>query len=263
MFNMIKNRLKEKIQEEKVVVGTFLFIPSPTVIEILGYSGFDFAIIDTEHSPTGSLDTVLLENIIRAAEVSGIAPLVRIPERSKIMTQKALDSGALGVVVPWIRNKEDAIQAVKDAKYPPDGHRGSCYLTRQTGYSAKFTPDYWSQANENTMVVPLIEDQIGVDNIEDIISVEGVDFIFFGARDYSMSSGYPSVDNPATRKTREHLKKVCKKHKMPLAHFLYPPFEVSVKKAINDGAKVLVSGGDNALLLHTCRTLVNIVRDYS
>lgn len=260
---MYVNKLKEKIEKGEVVVGTFLFTPSPTVMEILGYSGLDFVIIDTEHAPTGILDATLLENIVRAATVSGVTPLVRLPERSKVMTQKALDAGAMGVVVPFIRTRLDAEEAVKDAKYPPMGHRGSCFLTRPTGYSAKFTPEYWEQANENTMVVPLIEDQTGVDNAEEILSVEGVDFLFFGGRDHSMTSGYPTVDNPATRKARGHLSRVCGEHGVPLAHFLYAPFEESVRKAIGNGARVLVAGGDNALLLHVCRGIVEVVGDHS
>ena len=257
---MMRNRIKEKLDAGEVVVGTFLFTPSPTVMEILGYSGLDFAIIDTEHGPTGAMDTVLLQNIIRAAQVSGITPLVRLPGRSKEMTQKVLDAGAMGIVVPFIQTREDAEQIVQDAKYPGMGHRGSCYLTRPTGYSALFEPEYWSKANQNTMVVPLIEDQTGVENAEEILSVDGIDFLFFGGRDHAMTSGYPAVDNPATKAARQHLSRVCAKHDTPLAHFLYPPFEESVKKAKENGARVLVAGGDNSLLLYVCRNVVKAVQ---
>ncbi|TRO59739.1 hypothetical protein E2P71_01005, partial [Candidatus Bathyarchaeota archaeon] len=112
----MENKLREKLARGEVALGTFMFTYSPTVMEILGHSGFDFVIIDTEHGPTGISDTITLEQIIRAAEVSGTVPLVRIPERSKVMTQKALDAGAKGIVVPFIQTKEDAELAVKDAK---------------------------------------------------------------------------------------------------------------------------------------------------
>ena len=236
-----------------------MFTYSPTVMEILGYSGFDFVIVDTEHSPTGITDAITLENIIRAAEVSGTVPLVRIPERSKIMTQKALDVGAMGIVVPWIQSGEDAKEAVKDAKYPPIGHRGSCFLTRPTAYSSRFTLNYWESANQNTLVVPLIENQTAIDNIDDILNVPGIDFIFFGGRDYSMSCGYSQVNNPATNSAREILMKKCEKYGVPLAHFLYSPFEESVKNSIMLGAKVLVAGGDVSLFLQICKDLRSIV----
>ena len=253
------NKLKEKLGKGQVVLGTFLFTPSPTVTEILGYAGFDFVIIDTEHAPCGPLDATTLEDIVRSAEVSDITPLVRIPEQSRIMTQKALDSGALGIVVPAIRTKDDVIQAVKDAKYPPEGHRGSCYLTRATRYSSAFTPEYWSDANRNTMVVPLIENREAVENIEDILSVKGVDFVFFGSRDYSMSIGQPTVDNPETKNALKNLENICKRKGVHMASFLYPPFENSVKKALDEGARILVVGGDVALLYYISKEIVKIV----
>jgi len=257
---LMKNRLKEKISSGKVVVGSFLFTPSPTVMEIFGYSGFDFAIIDTEHAPLGPLDAVGLENVIRAAEVSGIAPLVRIPERSRVTTQKVLDAGALGIVVPQIQSREDVEEAVMDAKYPPEGHRGSCYLTRPTHFTAAFTPSYWEEANTNTMVVPLIETKEAVDNLEEILSVRGVDFLFFGSRDYSMSFGHPTTDNPETQRAIKHVNETCAEKGVPLARFLYPPYKESVRQAIDEGFRILVVGGDVALLYEACREVVKNVR---
>jgi 4-hydroxy-2-oxoheptanedioate aldolase len=255
----MNNKIREKLKKGQVVLGTFMFTYSPTVMEILGHSGFDFVIIDTEHAPTGISDTITLEHIIRAAEVSGTVPLVRIPERSTIMTQKALDAGAMGIVVPWIQTKKDAEEAVKDAKYPPRGHRGSCFLTRPTGYSSKFTPDYWEAANNNTMVIPLIENQTAVDNIDGILNVSGIDFIFFGGRDYSMSCGFTEVNNPATNSAREILMKKSEEYNIPLAHFLYSPFEESVKNSVAKGGKILVAGGDVSLLLQICGELRGVV----
>jgi 2-keto-3-deoxy-L-rhamnonate aldolase RhmA len=170
-----------------------------------------------------------------------------------------LDAGAKGIVVPWIQTKEDAREAVNDTKYPPRGHRGSCFLTRPTGYSSKFQPDYWETANENTMVVPLIENQIAVDNIDDILSVSGVDFVFFGGRDYSMSCGFAQVNNPATNAAKDLLMRKCDEYNVPLAHFLYSPFDESVKNSIEKGARVLVAGGDVSLLLQICMELRQVV----
>jgi 4-hydroxy-2-oxoheptanedioate aldolase len=259
----LENKLKEKLENGGVALGTFMFTYSPTVMEILGHSGFDFVIIDTEHAPTGISDTITLEHIIRAAEVSGTVPLVRLPERSKIMTQKALDAGAKGIVVPWVQTKEDAEEAVKDTKYPPMGHRGSCFLTRPTGYSSKFTPDYWESANENTMVIPLLENQTALDNIDEILSVPGLDFIFFGGRDYSMSCGFAQVNNPVTNAARELLIKKCDEYGVPMANFLYSPFDESVKNSIAKGARVLVAGGDVSLLLQICQELRQVVDNVS
>ncbi len=251
--------MKERIREGRVVLGTFLFIPSPAVLEIVGRAGFDFVIIDTEHSPIGSLDTVLLENLVRAAEVSGVVPLVRLPEHSRIMAQKALDAGGMGVVVPGIRTAEECVDVVRSTKYPPMGDRGCCYLTRATGYTAGYTEDYWAEANRSTMVVPLIENREAVENLEAILGVDGIDFAFFGPRDYSMSLGHATVQNPDTITARERVERLCEEKGVPLARFLYPPFEESVKRSVDEGAKILVAGGDVSLLYGACRGLASVV----
>ena len=254
------NRLKEKLKAGQVVLGSFLFTPSPTVMEIFGYSGFDFAIIDTEHAPLGPLDTVGFENVVRAAEVSGITPLVRIPERSRVFTQKVLDAGAMGIVVPMIQSKEEVEQAVQDTKYPPEGQRGGCYLTRPTGFTSGFTPDYWADANRNTMVVPMIETKKAVENLDEILSVKGIDFLFFGTRDYSLCLGYPTPDNEPTREAIRRVNEICKSRGTLLARFLYPPYEKTVKQAISEGFQVLVVGGDVSLLYDVCQNIVKSVK---
>ena len=257
----MKNKLKESIKKKEVLVGTFLFIPSPSVMEILGYAGFDFAIIDTEHGPTGSIDTRMLEDLVRAANVSDIVPLVRLPENSRIMTAKALDSGALGIVVPGIKTKDDAIELVRNTKYAPNGDRGSCYLTRATKYTSEYSPDYWSNANENTMAIPLIESREGVENLKDIISVPGIDFVFFGPRDLSMSLGYVDVNNPLTNQYSDKVEKICNENNMPLARFLYPPYKDSIKGWISKGANILVVGGDVGIIYNTSNDIVKTVRE--
>lgn len=98
-----------------------------------------------------------------------------------------------------------------------------------------------------------------MDNIEEILSVEGVDFVFFGGRDYSMSCGFAQVNNPQTKSARELLMQKCEEHDVPLAHFLYAPFEESVASSIGKGAKVLVAGGDVALMLQICTELRKVV----
>ena len=257
---MRPNRLKEKIGRGEPVVGTFMFTSSPAVMEILGYAGLDFVIIDTEHAPTSPLDTVTLGNLVRAAEVSGVVPLVRLPERSRVMTQKVLDAGAMGIVVPWVKTRGDIEEAVQDSRYMPEGLRGACYLTKAARYSAGFTGDYWGEANRNVMVVPLIENQEAVDNLDEILGVEGIDFVFFGGRDYSMSCGYPTVDNPATKAAIRKAHEVCAKYGKPLARFLYPPFDRSVREAVADGATVLVAGGDVSLLLSAATQVADALR---
>jgi 4-hydroxy-2-oxoheptanedioate aldolase len=250
------NPLKEKLSRGEAIIGTFLFTSSPEVMEVLGHAGLDFVIIDAEHGPTGTMDTVLFGHLVRAAETAGVVPLVRLPERSRIMTQKVLDAGAMGVVVPMVETADEVRGIVRDCRYPPAGDRGACYLTRAAGYSARFTGSYWEEANKNIMVVPLVESRTAIDNLEEIVQVEGVDFAFFGGRDYAMRAGHPTVDNPDNRAAMKRAHELCEKYGVPLARFLYPPFDESVRKAIKDGARVLVAGGDVSLLMWAAETMV-------
>lgn len=250
------NPLKEKLGRGEVIIGTFLFTSSPEVMEVLGHAGLDFVIIDAEHGPTGTLDTVLFGHLVRAAESAGVVPLVRLPERSRVMTQKVLDAGAMGVVVPMVETADEVRGIVRDCRYPPAGDRGACYLTRAASYSAGFTGGYWEEANRSIMVVPLLESRTAIDNLEEIVQVEGVDFAFFGGRDYAMRAGHATVDNPDNRAAMRRAHELCEKYGVPLARFLYPPFDESVKKAIKDGARVLVAGGDVSLLMWAAETMV-------
>jgi 4-hydroxy-2-oxoheptanedioate aldolase len=250
---MIKNVVKEKIAKGETVLGTLVMIPSSAIVEIIGRSGFDFIVIDTEHAPIGTSDTLLLENMIRAAEVSGLTSLVRIPEPSKVMTQKVLDAGAMGVMISGIKTKADAEKIVSDAKYPTLGKRGCCSLMRPTGYSAEYNADYWDEANQNTMVVPLIETKEGVDNIYEILEVEGIDFISFGPRDYTMSIGQRDVNNPGTQQARERLLFACREKGVPLDRFVFPPYEKTIKQAKDDGFIILTAGADIGIMLQACR----------
>lgn len=109
----------------------------------------------------------------------------------------------------------------------------------------------------------MIENKEAVDNLEDIISVEGIDFVFFGPRDFSMSLGYTDVKNPETRRAFKYVETVCRLGKMPLARFLYPPFEESVRRSIDEGARILVAGGDVALIYQASRELVKTVQTYA
>jgi len=102
-------------------------------------------------------------------------------------------------------------------------HEEAAFLIRPTAYSSKFTIEYWESANQNTLAVTLIENKTALDNIDDILNVPGIDFVFFGGRDYSMSCGYSHVNNPATNSAREILMKKCEKYNVPLAHFLFSP----------------------------------------
>ncbi|MBC7860483.1 MAG: siderophore biosynthesis protein SbnG [Burkholderiaceae bacterium] len=181
------NRLKQALADGRTVFGLLNSIPSALMVEMTGYAGYDFVILDMEHV---CVNPETLEHMVRAAECAGITPLVRVPNAAPEAILRALDCGAQGVVVPHIRGRGDAEQAVAASRYHPLGQRGISG-GRCTGFGALGLQTYFERANREIMVVAMIEDQEGVDNLDAILSVPGLDMVLEGAVDLSQSYGVP------------------------------------------------------------------------
>jgi len=185
---MRPNRTKQLIASGKAAVGGFLAIPSPEIVEMMGHAGLDFVIIDTEHGPA---DNETVGNMIRAAEATGITPLVRVRwVNDPSLILRALDLGAQGVQVPMIEDAETARRVVSFSRYHPLGRRGLAGV-RAAHYGAIPLAEYVEMANREVMVICQIETVKGVDHAAEIAAVPGVDVIFVGPVDLSQSLGYP------------------------------------------------------------------------
>ncbi|MGI6098043.1 MAG: HpcH/HpaI aldolase family protein [Dethiobacteria bacterium] len=205
-----ENKLKQKLREGKTVFGPFMKLSNPAVIEIFAHAGFDFAIIDLEHGP---LSVESAENLVRAAELAGITPIIRVTDNEPTKILRALDIGVHGVQVPQVSSRESAELAVKAAKYDPQGERGVCRYVRAADYSAFDKFKYFPAANENTLVLVHIEGLEGVEHLEEILDVPGIDVIFIGPYDLSQSLGLPGqVDHPdVVAKAKEVIEKAAAK----------------------------------------------------
>lgn len=182
-------------ETKQTVFGPFLKLPSPAVVEIAGKAGFDFVIIDCEHGP---LDMLAAEDMVRAAQLTGLAAVVRVSENNPVLISRALDIGADAVLVPQVSTKSDAERVVKAAKFSPQGERGVCRYVRAAGYSSVDKNAYFAQANKETKVIILIEGEEGVKNLPDILGVAGIDVLFIGPYDLSQSLKVPGqVEHPA------------------------------------------------------------------
>jgi len=202
----MSNRLKEKLKDNKFVIGPFLKLPSPAVVEIMGLSGFDYVIIDCEHGP---LNILVAEDMVRAAHLAGISAVIRVRENNAGMISQALDIGADAVQVPQICSKKDAEELLKAAKFYPRGERGVCRYVRAAEYSAIEKTEYFKKANRDSMVIIHIEGQEGIDNFDEIISVDGIDVVFIGPYDLSQSLGLPGqINHPLVE---EKMKQVVEK----------------------------------------------------
>lgn len=173
---------RQKCIGHERVVGTFAAIPHPVAVEVTAASGLDFLCIDAEHSQIGR---ELIENLVRASDVHRVPAMVRVPGHAPESIAGALDAGAAGVLVPRVSTAAQAKAAVMATRYPPVGERG-VGPGRAAGYGYRI-PDYLKSANENIVLAIQIETAEGLANVEEIVAVEGVDVIFIGPGDLSVS----------------------------------------------------------------------------
>ena len=191
---MRTNTTKAKMAEGKVVYGAIVSRFAPDVVEIFGAIGYDFVMIDGEHGP---MDLDQVEHMVRAAESFGITPIARIPNHEDSTILRFLDRGVQGIIVPHINTKEDAESVAQAARYYPDGHRGMAGSGRAHDYGMGGA-DSTGWVNSQILVVPMCEETQAVDNLDEILSVSGVDVVHVAASDLGQSMG-----NPGREKVRE------------------------------------------------------------
>jgi len=212
-----KNNLKEALEEGKNVFGPFMKFTDPAAVEIMGFAGFDFVIIDAEHGPISMQSA---QNMIRAAETANITPIIRVSSNDEALILRALDIGAQGIEIPQINSKSQAIKAVKSVKYSPQGERGVCRYVRAANYSSMDKFKYFKSANEETMIIAHIEGVEGINNLDEILSVPGIDVIFIGPYDLSQSLGIPGeVNNPLVTERMKEVVLKCKQNKIAVGTF--------------------------------------------
>lgn len=170
---------------QRAVWGPFSKTVDPAIVEAIGYAGADFIILDMEHGPCSLRD---LEHLIRAAELAGVLPIVRVPEQGWQKIGAALDLGAGGVQMPQVRSADDARRLVGRARFAPLGDRGVCRHVRAACYSSLDKHEYFAAANEAVLVAQL-EGKEALANIDAILAVEGLDVVFVGPYDLSQSLG--------------------------------------------------------------------------
>lgn len=181
------NPVKRKLQAGQKTAGAWLGLASPITAEILSIAGFDWLVIDMEH---GAGDYMTMLSQFQAMNGSGVVPLVRITGNDPLIIKRTLDAGALGVVVPDIQTRDEAEAAYRAVKYQPLGTRGISGNTRAGSYGIGNNAQLMNTANDRTMLIVQIESPQAVDNLDEILKVEGIDVFFVGPRDLGTSMGY-------------------------------------------------------------------------
>lgn len=232
---MLKNNLlKEKLKTGKVCLGSMFPFNSTGLVELIGMCNVDFITFDSEHGP---LNYSEIEDLARACELVGVTPLCRIPAAKPEIILRTLDAGVMGIVCPHVKTKEVAELVVSCTKYPPTGKRGLAMTARAPGYSGLVVNEYTKKSNEETMVIVQIEDPEGVDNIDSILEVEGLDAIFIGRNDLALSMGYQGDIN--AKEVKEAIEKVTQKTLEAKLELMIATDEIEGVSWINIGAKLL------------------------
>ena len=200
---MLRVSVKGRLRERGFVAGVFVETRSPEAVECLGLAGFDFCIIDREH---GDYSPEATTDLMRAATLAGVAPLVRVRRNEPGEILEALDLGAVGLHVPQIASPEEAARAVSAARFPPAGERGFNPFVRAANYGATAAVEFRRQADEDTLLVLHIEGAKALAEVDAILATPGVDVAFLGPYDLSQTIGLPGeVTHP---RVREALRKV-------------------------------------------------------
>jgi 4-hydroxy-2-oxoheptanedioate aldolase len=182
------NLVKQKLAAGQLVVGSFVYVPSARLTEIIGLLGFDFVVIDMEHGP---VDIGMAEDMVRAAECAGVTPIIRVSHNTGHLILRALDVGALGIHVPEINEVDEAKQMVASAKYGPEGHRGLAGVRASRYGLVGSMPEYTAAANRETMVIAHIEHIDAANHLDELLEVDGIDVYYVGPVDLSNSLGVP------------------------------------------------------------------------
>ena len=185
---MRANETKGRLRAGECVHGCFVRYPDPGLVELVALQGFDFVVLDGEH---GTMEPRDCENLVRAAEVRGVTPLVRVPANDPPVILRFLDTGALGVHVPLASSPEDADAAVRAVKYWPRGARGLAGVRAASYGQEEPLADYVARANEETLVVIQIETREALERVDEIAAVDDVDVVFVGPTDLSQALGVP------------------------------------------------------------------------
>ena len=200
----MRNYLKEKIDEKGDVIGAFVASCNPTNVEILAMNGMDFAILDMEHSPLG-LETMV--EMIRAGETYGMVSIPRVYTMETKLMRRVLDVGAHGVMVPMVSNEGDAKYIVDAVKFPPLGLRG---MNAGRGPRWGAYENYLNEANEALFTICQCETVEGLENIDKIVRIPGLDCVFIGTGDLSLDMGYPNdVKHPEVVRAVDRIREAC------------------------------------------------------
>jgi 2-keto-3-deoxy-L-rhamnonate aldolase RhmA len=251
------NPVKRKLEAGGRALGTLAGeMRSPHVAAIFCAAGFDFFIIDSEH---GSYDLETIADVVLLAKAKGIVPLVRVPDAEYHLLARSLDTGAMGLMVPRVETREQVERIIQSAKYPPWGRRGCAMRGAITDYESAPVAETMERVNRQTLIIVQIESRTAVENLDDMLSVEGVDVALIGPNDLSISYGVPGqYEHPDFEGAAMEVIEASNRHGVaPGIHFQDAE---PVERWIGRGMRAVTIGGDARFLMAAARATVERLR---
>ena len=233
---------KQDLQSGRALLGTFLKTPHPHVVEVLATAGLDCLCIDAEHAP---FDRQAIDLCVMAARAGGLPALVRPASGSAHELLNALDCGADGVLVPHIRSAAEAVALARQAHYGPGG-RGYAGSTRAAGYGLSAIPDHLRTSAARTTVIAQIEDAEALADIDGIAAVDGIDALFVGRIDLTISLGCSSPDDPRVIAAVDTIVEASRRAGRPVGMFVSRAVDVAQWRA--KGASLFLLASDHAFI---------------
>lgn len=249
--------LKNKLINNKLTIGSWITIGHPSVVDVMATAGFDWLVVDMEHT---SIDLTTAHNLIATIQANGMKALVRVSKNEEVIIKRVLDMGADGIVVPMIKSKADALEAIDYAKYPPIGKRG-VGLFRAQKYGMAFD-EYKKWVNEELVIIAQIEHYEAVDNIEEIITTDGIDGVIIGPYDLSGSMGYPGEYNREdVKKSIAKVLKACKEKNVPSGFHVIESSPEKLQQRIDEGCTFLAYSVDFFFLGDSARNGMKKIKE--
>ena len=240
----MKNKLRKALLGRDVTLGMWQQLGHPGVTEVLANAGFDWICMDMEH---GAIGFETMANLFRVIDAYDCVPVARLPLNDPVWIHRTLDAGARGLIIPMIKNADEAEAAIREAKFPPRGARGYGY-SRANRHGANFEA-YCAEANDEIAMVMQIEHKDAIAHLDAILGVEGVDGLFIGPLDLSGSMGITGqLDHPDMTSALEKYLGACKTHACSAGTHLVHPNEQNIRAAIEAGYSLIALGLDNTLL---------------
>jgi 4-hydroxy-2-oxoheptanedioate aldolase len=244
-----QNPFKRALKAGKAQIGLWSSLSSNYSVEVIAGAGFDWILLDMEHSPN-DLESLLTQ--LQAAAPYPSHPIVRVPWNDMVTIKRVLDAGAQSLLIPYVSTVEEARAAVSYTRYPPQGVRGVAGTTRASRFGR--VKDYARRAHEELCVLVQVETQQGLDNLEDIAAVEGVDGVFIGPADLHASLGHlGEIANPKIMPMiDEAIRRIRKGGKAP---GILTPNEDNARRQLKEGALFVAVGADVGLLARGAEAL--------